>query len=276
MTKKGCLVVVGTGFRAGGQITYESVSAIEHADKVFYGEANSLIVDQILSLNPRSETLTDLYAKGKSRMVTYTQMTQRMVAAVREGLDVCVVLYGHPGVFAKPAHDAIRELRADGYEAQMLPGVSAEDCLFADLGIDPGHYGCQSYEATDFLLRRRIVDRRSTLVLWQVGAIGILDMPDHKETRRVGPEMLVEALLELYPAEHETIVYEASQYAIFTPRMERVPIRGLADVELTMASTLAILPDPSWNRSSTDIERAKRLGVEEYVRNPDFLLEPRP
>jgi hypothetical protein len=37
----------------------------------------------------------------------------------------------------------------------MLPGISAEDCLFADLGIDPGIYGCQSYEATDFLANGR-------------------------------------------------------------------------------------------------------------------------
>jgi hypothetical protein len=37
----------------------------------------------------------------------------------------------------------------DGFDAVMLPGISAEDCLFADLGIDPGMIGCQSFEATD-------------------------------------------------------------------------------------------------------------------------------
>jgi len=31
----------------------------------------------------------------------------------------------------------------------MLPGISAEDCLVADLGIDPASSGCQSYEAND-------------------------------------------------------------------------------------------------------------------------------
>jgi hypothetical protein len=40
----------------------------------------------------------------------------------------------------------------------MLPAVSAEDCLFADLGVDPGAAGCQSHEAADFL----ILDTRST------------------------------------------------------------------------------------------------------------------
>jgi hypothetical protein len=34
----------------------------------------------------------------------------------------------------------------------MLPAISAEDCLFADLGVDPADHGCPSYEATDFLV----------------------------------------------------------------------------------------------------------------------------
>src|SRR2546429_6584747 len=47
-----------------------------------------------------------------------------------------------------------RQAREEGFEAEMLPAVSAEDCLFADLGVDPGDEGCQSFEATSFLLFR--------------------------------------------------------------------------------------------------------------------------
>ena len=32
----------------------------------------------------------------------------------------------------------------------MLPGVSAKDCLYADLLIDPSNPGCVTYEASDF------------------------------------------------------------------------------------------------------------------------------
>src|SRR3546814_12671609 len=35
-------------------------------------------------------------------------------------------------------HKAIAQARAEGLEAHMEAGVSAEDCLYADLGIDPG------------------------------------------------------------------------------------------------------------------------------------------
>ena len=54
----------------------------------------------------------------------------------------------------------------------MLPGISAEDCLFADLGVDPAEAGCQSYEATRFLERRPAIEPRAALILWQIGVVG--------------------------------------------------------------------------------------------------------
>ena len=76
--------------------------------------------------------------EGRSRLDTYQDMVDRILACVREGSDVCVAFYGHPGVFVYPSHEAIKRARIEGYKATMLPGISAEDCLFADLGIDPG------------------------------------------------------------------------------------------------------------------------------------------
>jgi len=52
-------------------------------------------------------------------------MVERTVTFVRWGLNVCAVFYGHPGVFADPAHNAIRLARREGFRALMLPGISA-------------------------------------------------------------------------------------------------------------------------------------------------------
>ena len=79
--------------------------------------------------------------------------------------------YGHPGVFVRPSHEAIARARAEGHQARMLPAVSAEDCLFADLGVDPATHGCASFDATTFLARPRPVDSSAGLVLWQVAAV---------------------------------------------------------------------------------------------------------
>ena len=263
MTKKGSLLVVGAGLKAGGHLTFEAQSAIKNADQVFYGEGNPLIVYQINALNSNTQTLSDLYGKGKPRNITYSEMVDRIMSAVREGLNVCAVFYGHPGVFVHASHESIRVARAEGFEALMMPGISAEDCLFADLGIDPAKYGCQSYEANDFLIYRRIFDPRSTIVIWQVGIIGHADYQGKRFASK-GLDLLVEVLLEAYPAEHQAIIYEASQNALLLPRMEAVDIGNLAEVDLTLISTLVITPDPS--KSIPDLERAKRLNLEDYIK----------
>ena len=96
-----------------------------------------------------------------------------ILAHVRRGLDVCAAFYGHPGVFVDSV--ARGGARAPARRASGLgcsPAISAEDCLFADLGVDPARFGCQSYEATDFLVHGRRVDPTATLVLWQIGTVG--------------------------------------------------------------------------------------------------------
>lgn len=264
MATKGSLVVVGNGIKAGGHLSLEAQSAIKNADKVFYADSNPVSIYKIKSLNPNAETLSDLYGRDKPRYETYLQMVERILTAVREGLQVCAVFYGHPGVFATPPHISIRKARAEGFQAMMLPGISAEDCIFADLGIDPGLYGCQSYEATNFLVYRRVFDRRNVLVIWQVGAIGMVDYQGKiYNDNKKGLAMLSEVLLESYPADHTAIIYEASTMALFLPRIQRVPIGCLTEAQTTMMSTLVIIPDPNW--SIPDMERAKQLGIEDHI-----------
>ena len=67
----------------------------------------------------------------------YARIVGDILDAVRGGASVCAAFYGHPGIFVTPSHDAVRRARAEGYPARMLPAVSAVDCLFADLGVDP-------------------------------------------------------------------------------------------------------------------------------------------
>jgi Tetrapyrrole (Corrin/Porphyrin) Methylases len=94
---------------------------------------------------------------------------------VRKGENVVGLFYGHPGVFVSPSHRSIDLAREEGYTATMLPGISAEDCLFADLGIDPSIPGCLTYEATDMLIRNKPLVPSSHLIVYQVGCIGITD-----------------------------------------------------------------------------------------------------
>src|SRR5215467_11549760 len=151
-------------------------------------------------LNPKTRSLHEHYVVGESRADAYEAMVVDILDHVRRGLDVCAVFYGHPGVFVAPSHEVVRRAREVGFPARMLPGVSAEDCLFADLGVDPARFGCQSYEATDFLVRPRAIDTSTTLVLWQVGTVG--SEGASAEAQPTGLGVLVERLLADYPPGH--------------------------------------------------------------------------
>ena len=138
-SRKGSLVAVGTGIRIVGQLTIEAIAWMKRADRVLYLVADRVAEETIRALNPTgAESLSPLYAEGKPRLASYHEMVVRILSCVRSGMVTCVATYGHPGVFADPVHEAIRRTRAEGYPARMLPAISAEDCLFADMGLDPG------------------------------------------------------------------------------------------------------------------------------------------
>src|SRR6266536_5118205 len=206
----GSLTVVGTGIAFGVQLTPQARIAIERADDVFYLLAEPIGEEWFTKFNGSSHPLRHHYAADRERSETYERMVEEIMLAVRRGRTVCAAFYGHPGVFASPAHEAIRRARDEGFTALMLPSVSAEDCLFADLGVDPGETGCQSYEATDFLLRERRIDTSAALVLWQIGVVGNLTYAPEGDPSRL--PVLVDCLCTLYPPEHEVVLYEASPF----------------------------------------------------------------
>ena len=141
-------MVVGTGIAAGAHLTAEARREIEAAEVVLALVADRVTLEWVRELNPQARSLHEHYRAGEDRRQSYERVVEAILEPVREGRRVCAVFYGHPGVFVQPSHEAIRRLRADGLRPRMLPGISAEDCLFADLGIDPGTCGCQSYDAT--------------------------------------------------------------------------------------------------------------------------------
>jgi hypothetical protein len=240
----GSLTVVGTGIRAIGQLTVESLAAMKDAEALLHVIGEPVQEEALQAINPAAETLTGFYVDGMERSSTYEAMVQRVLGEVTAGKRTVAAFYGHPGVFTYPSHESVRRARAAGYPARMLPAVSAEDCLFADLGIDPGD-GCQSYEATDLLYRDRPFDPRAHLVLWQVGTLGNWTYESAGYDLPTFP-MLVQKLLAVYPPGHPATVYEAPFHPRGGPRVLRLPIVHLHGGQMTPATTLHIPPVPGW------------------------------
>ena len=252
----GSLTVVGTGIRAGVQLTPEAREALVRADEVLFVVAEEVAEGFLRRLRPDARSLHDLYEPGLRRRETYARMTEAILAPVLAGREVCAAFYGHPGVFTAPAHEAVRRARAAGHEARMLPGVSAEDALFADLGLDPGATGCLSYEATDFLVRRRRLDPTALLVLWQVSVLGRRDYTSEPDGTHL--PVLAERLLRVYPPEHEAILYEASPYPIGDAVVRRVRLADLPRAPLPRLATLVV---PPLRRPRRDLRTMARLGL---------------
>jgi len=252
----GSLTVVGTGIQLASQVTPHTRAVIERADEVLYLVADPLTATWIERLNANARSLDRHYEPGKDRAETYAAIVEETLGRVREGRRVCLAFYGHPGVFVDPGHEAVRRAREEGFQARMLPAVSAEDCLVADLGLDPGEMGCQSYEATGFLVYRYRVEPAALLILWQVGFLGQVTTP-------TGPaplplDVLVERLAELHPDDHEVVLYEAAVYPILEPHVERLPLAGLRGAEIPPMATLVVPPSV---RPAADEAMIDRLGL---------------
>jgi uncharacterized protein YabN with tetrapyrrole methylase and pyrophosphatase domain len=241
MSQPGSLVCVGLGMTLGSHISPLSRSYIEKADVVFCATADGLSELWLQEMHADVRSLQPFYTEGKSRLTTYKQMVEVMLAQVRMGKRVVGAFYGHPGVFAWPSHKAIEQARAEGFAAHMEPGISAEDCLYADLGFDPGRFGCQHFEASQLMLYQRRIDPTAYLVLWQVGIAGDASLARFS-TGTAYRQVLLDVLAKDYPLAHEAVIYEAATLPIQQPRIERTSIGGLLTANIDMHPTVVIPP----------------------------------
>lgn len=225
---KGAFVAVGVGIGGVGQTTLEAVEIMRRADKLYYCVVDPAVELWLHEVNRSAESLSPLYREGRDRAETYADMVETFVRSVKSGQSTCAAYYGHPGVLVEATHTTIRRLRREGYPAHMVPGVSADGCLYADALVNPGDHGMQSFEASRFLYRRCRWNPQSGLILWQVGVVGRRDWTARPGRDREGLEQLRAVLNRAYPDNHPVVVYFASTFPCEPPRIRRFPLRELA------------------------------------------------
>lgn len=244
MSKPGSLVCVGVGMTLGSHLTPLCRSYIEQADVVFTGLSDGVMELWIAKMHPDVRSLQQYYREGKPRTQTYREMVEAMLTEVRAGRKVCGAFYGHPAVFARPPRMAVAAARSEGYPAHIEPGVSAEDCLYADLEIDPGDFGCQHYEASQVMFCRRRLDPTAYLILWQIGIAGDQSFARFS-TGAAYRRLLVEILSADYDLDHEVILYKAATLPTNKPAIERLKLRDLPAAKPDIHMTLVVPPGRS-------------------------------
>jgi len=240
-TTRGNLACVGLGMTLGSHLTPLARDHIEQADVVFAALSDHIVELWLQRMNKDVRSLQPYYGEGKSRMKTYREWVDVMMAEVRDGKRVCAVFYGHPGIFAWSPHKAIEVARAEGFQAYMEPGISAEDCLYADLGIDPGRFGCQHFEASQLLFYEHRINPAGYVVLWQTALVGDWSLTRF-QTGAPYRQVLVDRLSRDYPLDHEVIIYHGATLPIEQPQVKRVMLRDLPGITLASQETVVLPP----------------------------------
>ena len=148
-----------------------------------------------------------------------------------------------------------------GIPAVMLPAPSAEDCLVADLGIDPSYPGLQTLEATDFLLRGRTLLTDMHVILWQVGCVGDVGFA-RKGYKNDNFPILIAKLQKLYGTDYIITHYIGAQYPVCDATIDQISLSEILLPEnrkkITGLSTLYIPPS---NYGEVDPDMAVQLGM---------------
>lgn len=256
-SKSGELIVVGCGIKGLAQMTLEAKGWIEQADVVYFLVAEPLTNIWLRKTRPDAINLHSCYAGDKPRVDSYEEMCSLMLNSVKENKVVCAVFYGHPGVFSYPPHLAISRARAQGYRAQMLAGVSAEDCLYADLGIDPASYSCQQFEATELLARERLPSKDAHVIIWQIGQVCDSGFDPAGKFTNGRIDILEKHLREVYGPDYDCYLYLGTTIPGTRSSLKKLKISELSAQTLHPVATLYI---PPTNRPAAQ-EIVAKLGL---------------
>jgi uncharacterized protein YabN with tetrapyrrole methylase and pyrophosphatase domain len=252
------LSIVGVGYNVAGHVTPETLSLIDQADRLFYLVTDPATASWLRSRHRAATSLHDCYREGERGLDASNAMVERILRPLADGLDVCAAFSGHPAIGMHTSHEALHRARAAGTRARMLPAVSFEDCLVADLGFDPGATGRMLYEATDFVTRPRPLDPGAALVLLQVGAVGERVYRPGAAPDGAGVRLLQEALARHFPSEHELWLYERSPLPVAESSVVRLPLAELSRGPVRVNTTLY---SPPLERRPRDPAVLERLGL---------------
>lgn len=244
VSKHGRLVIAGTGIVSLAHMTTETLAHVRSADIVFYHATTGVTATQIRRLNSNAVDLYAYYGEGKIRTATYVQMAELMLREVRKGLYVVGLFHGHPGFFVKAGRRALAIARIEGHATHLLPGISAPDCLFADLRIDPGVIGVQIMKASHVLRRDAQVATNNHLILLQVNSVGD-DTFSYTGYKKAKLDGLFERLINIYGEDHEAVYYVAPVFPGFDPIISTRALRAYRELRVrdtVSASTLYLPP----------------------------------
>jgi precorrin-3B methylase len=241
------LYLVGLGIHGAAQVTRETEAILRRCTRVYYAHADPTVADYSAELGPRVVNVARYYADARSFRRTYEAIAAVVTRSAAKWPPVALATYGHPLVYVSVANWLLERLPRRGLRVKALPAVSALDCLFVDLRLNPADAGLQMYDANDLLLKRRPLQPDVPCLIWQPGIVeSTYDAKGWSRPQRF--HRLRDYLLGFYAKTHEVIVaVSANVSSRRAPRLKRVGLGRLETAcrELDLGGTLFIPPTHS-------------------------------
>jgi uncharacterized protein YabN with tetrapyrrole methylase and pyrophosphatase domain len=248
--------IVGLGILKVDQITIEAERAIRRSNEVLYVETGIGIRTFLMERCNKVTDLTSSYIKGHNRLEAYHVMAASVIESALDHSPVTFALYGHPTIFAYPPFLIYEMACKLNLSVNILPGISAMDCIFAELLIDPATNGMQMYEATDLLLRKRPLQADASALIWQVGAIETA-LHSNNPSRPERLKRFKAHLLNFYPAQHEICAVYCSSYPLMASTVYRFALEEIDRYADKMHSGFTLYVPPAYIRPVQDQQLAR-------------------
>jgi tetrapyrrole methylase family protein/MazG family protein len=233
--------------------------------KVFYLHTEpKWIHDYLRDLSPEVVDIHRYYNEDTPREEAYIGMVQAVLEAAIQSPPVALALYGHPVVFVTPTQSILEVAPKHGLKVKVLPGISAFDCMLADLGVDPSQ-GTLIYEVNDMLLFRRRLLPDLHCFIWQVGGVesevysSLMSRPS-RFTR------LKQYLLHYYPPEHEGVIITCATNPAVGPKITKVKLGNLEAEPIQMHAGATLYIPPARASDSVDEKFQNLLRSRDHLR----------
>lgn len=259
------IYVVGVGIRGARQITREVEEVLRVVNEVFYVVASQELPSYLRELNPCTTNLHPLtYKEGVGRISAYDAMSAAVIDAAIDHGPTALALYGHPTMFVFPSQQIARAAEFMNLRVRVIPGISALDCILADLLLDPGLLGLQIYEATEVLVRKRPIQPDVPCLLWQVGSLeSNLYSEGHSRPERF--TRIKKYLLQFYSPNHRIAAVHSSIDIAVPSQVLWFPLSEIEAHHAELHQGLTLYIPPTGVRPVMDEELCQALEAIEHL-----------
>ena len=258
--------IVGLGVLNIDQLTREAELAMRRSNEVLFVDTGVATQTYLASLCPRITALFDAsYEPTGHRLNAYHRMAARVLDAALDHPPVTFAMHGHPIVGAY-APFLIKDMASLlDLSVEVLPGISAMDCLFAELMIDPCVSGMQMYEATDLLLRHRPLLPDVPALIWQIGNVET-SLYTTFASKPVRFERLRSHLLRFYPPDHVVTAAYSTPHPLMPSTAHRFPLRDFCEQAHVLHTGFTLYIPPAADRPIEDHELLQQIDSPDHLR----------